>query len=265
MPVDSEARREAEIIRQVRDSDLDLERFHPGTENSSPILVPSVPPDPLARIPEDRTMTLDNVNGSSGKTPSATFSQHASRYSAGKEFWHNFDNLFRSSPPQTLAPYSSSVVGDDISMDSPSLSASSTSLASHQFPPSVEQGKDCGFSQSASLQHQAPSSTAVVAKRVNKRRRDNDLDVNSFKRRAVSPGMSVHNSPILSQSPGQRDGSLWGQPKTSREHSSGLGTTGERSGSGGHTSCFSIGQGPKRFGVHGISDTHDGLMKMSIE
>jgi hypothetical protein len=113
----------------------------------------------------------------------------------------------------------------------------------------------------------APPSAADGLKKSNKRRRDDDLDVNSLKRRAVSPGLSVQNSPVLSQSPAQRDGSLWGTAsKASREYSAATGThaSSERSGSGGSVS-MTPSLGPKRIGLQGMTDTSDGLMKMSIE
>jgi hypothetical protein len=109
-------------------------------------------------------------------------------------------------------------------------------------------------------------------KKSNKRRRDDDLDGNSLKRRAVSPGVSVQNSPVLSQSPAQRGDSVWGTvPKADirRESSvSGIGghAAGERSNSGGSLlGGMTPSLGPKRVGLQGMVDTSDGLMKMSIE
>ena len=85
----------------------------------------------------------------------------------------------------------------------------------------------------------------------------------SLKRRAVSPGLSVHNSPVISQSPSQRD--LWGTAaKASRETSISGQSNGERSNSGGSMSMTPT-LGPKRVGLQGMTDTSDGLMKMSIE
>jgi hypothetical protein len=51
-----------------------------------------------------------------------------------------------------------------------------------------------------------------------KRRRDDDYDIGTIKRRAVSPGMSAQNSPVLTQSPTQKEiagnssTAGWGQP-----------------------------------------------------
>jgi hypothetical protein len=92
-----------------------------------------------------------------------------------------------------------------------------------------------------------PTAAEITRKVNNKRRRDDDFDPTSFKRRAVSPGMSVHNSPIM-QSPMQRDVTPWGNRPPSNEAK--VGTNG----------------GPmKRVGFQGMVDTNDGLMKMSIE
>lgn len=89
-----------------------------------------------------------------------------------------------------------------------------------------------------------------MRKITHKRRRDDDLDPTSFKRRAVSPGMSVHNSPVL-QSPMQRDTAPWGTRPTSNGEP-GNGKSG-------------LGNGGRRVGLQGMVDTNDGLMKMSIE
>ena len=96
--------------------------------------------------------------------------------------------------------------------------------------------------------------------------RDDDFDESSLKRRAVSPGVSVHNSPIISQSPAQRDGSLWGTAtKANRETPNG-GSNNERTSSAGSASMsMTPTLGPKRIGLQGMTDTYDGLMNMSIE
>lgn len=77
--------------------------------------------------------------------------------------------------------------------------------------------------------------------------REDDLDPTYFKRRAVSPSLSVQNSPILPQSPG-----WWGTPKRDERISS----------NGSASSAAGIG---KRVGMQGMSDTNDSLMNMSIE
>lgn len=120
-----------------------------------------------------------------------------------------------------------------------------------------------------------PPSAADGIRKSTKRRRDDEFDTLSLKRRAVSPGLSVQNSPVLSQSPGS--GSAWGSTnnggglgKRSREGSvvSGVGGNGNggcvSNGSGGSV-IGTPSLGPKRVGLQGMTDTSDGLMKMSIE
>ena len=136
-------------------------------------------------------------------------------------------------------------MSDDMALDSPALS--SPPLAP-LFP--IQTGTNEG---------QFANSLTEVPRKL-KRRRDDDLEPTSLKRRAVSPGVSVHNSPILSQSPAGKDGAWWGLPKGSREGPPGGASHGERNNNGNNG-----GAGTKRFGFQGMSDTNDGLMKMSIE
>lgn len=100
----------------------------------------------------------------------------------------------------------------------------------------------------------------MAAPKGNKRLREDDLDPNYFKRRAVSPGLSVQNSPVLPQSPG-----WWGTPKSSRELSTVPGGGDRVSSNGSNGSVNSTPGPPKRVGVQGLIDTNDGLMNMSIE
>jgi hypothetical protein len=196
--------------------------------------------DSLDGIPEDEMMA-DLSTGLS-----SSFKQHAMRHSKGKEFWDNFkDESSRTPPPPFLPHGSSSGISEDISLDSPSLStppplfASHCGTSDHQFS---------SPSRSATPQPGTGPTAAEITRKVNnKRRRDDDFDPTSFKRRAVSPGMSVHNSPVM-QSPMQRDVTPWGN----------------RPPSNGETKVGANG-GPKRIGFQGMVDTNDGLMKMSIE
>lgn len=112
---------------------------------------------------------------------------------------------------------------------------------------------------------QQTPSAAEISRRINNKRRrdDSDLDPVSFKRRAVSPGLSVHNSPVT-QSPMQREAMPWG----SRPGSNG----GERAGSSAQSDSGSVsngrgggGGGKGRIGFQGMVDTNDGIMRMSIE
>ena len=115
-----------------------------------------------------------------------------------------------------------------------------------------------------------PSAAEITWRINNKRRRDDDFDPSSFKRRAVSPGMSTHNSPVL-QSPMQRDSMQWG----SRPGSVG----GDKAGSSAQSDSGSVHgtpanptagtterlNGKGRVGFQGMVDTNDGIMRMSIE
>ena len=117
--------------------------------------------------------------------------------------------------------------------------------------------------QSATPQAGSLPTAADITRRVNKKRgRDDDFDLASFKRRAVSPSMSVQNSPIM-QSPMQRDINPWGTRPSSNSGSSG----GEKVSGGPGTSIEGHNRthGTKRIGLQGMVDTNDGLMKMSIE
>ena len=117
-----------------------------------------------------------------------------------------------------------------------------------------------------------PPTAAEITRRINnKRRRDDDFDPTSFKRRAVSPGVSVHNSPIM-QSPLQRDMAPWGSRPGSNHGGEKASATPSDAGSsaGNNNTSNSNGGRPVngakgRVGFQGMVDTNDGLMRMSIE
>jgi capping protein alpha len=252
-------RREAEIIRQVREAD----EGPSGTAQSSPSLLPTVPglDGPLEGVPEEESEGNMSLDGSAPKGLFGTFgSLHTtSRNSISSDFWNQ--RPAQTPPPPTFPRAESSAVSEDMSMDSPTISSSHGNA-----PP--DQGNGTGWVSRASTPGvMNPPTAADGLKKSNKRRRDDDFDETSIKRRAVSPGVSVHNSPVISQSPAQRDGNLWGTTtKNSREtsisgHSS---TTGERSNSGGSMSLTPT-LGPKRVGLMGMENANDGFMKMSIE
>jgi hypothetical protein len=222
---------------------MDIEPRHPPistatTSHSSPNLGPTTQ-DSLEGIPEDEIMS------DAASTLSSSFKQHAMRNSKGKEFWETFkDDSNRTPPPAFLPRGSSSGISEDIGLDSPSTSTpplfhtSQSNTSDHQSSPS----------RSSTPQPTGPTPAEITRKVNNKRRRDDDFDPTSFKRRAVSPGMSVHNSPVM-QSPMQRDLAPWGSRPPSN------GEAGKTVSNGG----------PKRVGFQGMVDTNDGLMKMSIE
>ncbi|KAM3079574.1 hypothetical protein ACMFMG_005989 [Clarireedia jacksonii] len=248
-PVETEVRREAEVVRQTRESDMDLEPPRhasistTNTTHSSPILGPAAQ-ESLEGIPED-DMMVDTTS-----SISSSFKQQVIRNSKGKEFWESFtDENSRTPPPPAFLPRgSSSGISEDISLDSPHLSTPPSAFALPLNRSNSTSDHQNSSPSRSSTPQAGPTAAEVTRKINNKRRRDDDFDPTSFKRRAVSPGMSVHNSPVM-QSPMQRDIAPWGTRPQSN------GEAGKHGGNGGM----------KRVGFQGMVDTNDGLMKMSIE
>ena len=217
--------------------------------------------DVLEYSPEDLTMSSEQ--SVSRRSSSSTFTSHAMRNSGGLGFWNTFDERMRTPPPIAIPRGSSSGVSDDVSMETPQLSLQSSLQSSTPQQNYTKAQQSIG---SHSSTPQTITATVELNRKGNKRMRDDDFDPNYFKRRAVSPGMSLQNSPILPQSPLQRDGGWWGlQPKSNRETPN-VQVIGERVSSGGSTSSANGSTGPtKRIGFQGMNDTNDGLMNMSIE
>ncbi|KAH8707526.1 F-actin capping protein alpha subunit-domain-containing protein [Phaeosphaeriaceae sp. PMI808] len=256
-PVDSEFRREAEIIRQVREAD---EAAPSLTAQSSPSLLPAVPglDGPLEGVPEEESENGMNLDGSTVKGLFGAFgSLHSNhRSSVGGDFWNQ--RVAQTPPPPSFPRAESSAVSEDMSIDSPIVSSSHSTSA-------FDQNNMMGHVSRASTPGPMyPPTAADGLKKSNKRRRDDDFDETSIKRRAVSPGVSVHNSPIVSQSPAQRDGGLWGNAaRNGRDASISGHSNGERSNSGGSLSMTPT-LGPKRVGLLGMENANDGFMKMSV-
>ncbi|KAI0155305.1 hypothetical protein GGR57DRAFT_464788, partial [Xylariaceae sp. FL1272] len=262
-PVDTEVRREAEVIRQVRESDVDLEPRVPPARPSLPLDLSNISTAPsqspkhpnaqvsLEDIPDDLT----------------EFKQQAMKNSKGNKFWDTFSETGSingtriTSPPASLMPRgSSSGMSEDVNMDSPSLSTGAGFTLSGQ---SDSQKADTPHRTASATPSQglssAPPTAAEITRRINnKRRREDDFDPHVFKRRAVSPGMSVHNSPVM-QSPLQRDNMPWGsRPGSNHGGDKASGNSSENGSTGGH-------RGSKgRVGFQGMVDTNDSLMRMSI-
>ena len=237
-PVDTEIRREADTIRQVRERDGSISNaddiFQDGsgsrpqtaTGESSPSLLPAVP----EAIQEDFGEDLDgeessNTNGKIGL--GMNFAVHANRNSGGMDYWSRFDpSQNRTPPPPSFPRQGSSGLMSDINMDSEGSqntplwrrprarsSASDASEALGVLNPLTTNTGAAGNGSGA---------TGVMNDDMHlnrfKRRRDDDFDIGTIKRRAVSPGMSAQNSPVLTQSPTQKEiaGSSstagWGQP-----------------------------------------------------
>lgn len=241
--------------------ELNLHHSQPTTTASSPNLLPATTDqiDNLGDIAEDETMGSEAFAASlSARRSSSSFTNHAVRYSGGVNFWNSFDERMRTPPPPLFPRGSSSGISDDISMDTPASSILATTPQQHT-------AKSLPPARSRSSTPQPPTTIAEITRKVNKRRREDDLDPIYFKRRAVSPGMSLQNSPVLPQSPAQKEGGWWGiQPKPSRETPGGH-VAGEKVNNGGSAvSANGLGLS-KRIGFQGMNDTNDGLMNMSIE
>ena len=275
MPVDAEVKREAEVIRQVRESD-GPESTSAITTNSSPTMqaVDSLA-DALQGIPEeDSQFELDQPTQPT-KGLFGAFARKESSGNGGKEFWQNFETAHKTPPPPSFFPRlsSSTTQSDDVSMDSPVISTPTGSVFPWAVPtkeqaPTMQSSQPATDARTSATDSMIPPSAADGIRKVNKRRRDDDLDMASMKRRAVSPGVSVGNSPILSQSPSQRS-DVWGQPiKNGRADSTGQGNGGGegRSNSNGSVSVTQTPLlGPKRVGLQGMTDMQGMTEKMSIE
>jgi hypothetical protein len=207
---------------------------------------------PLEGVPEEESERELSLDSSTTKGLFGSF-LHTGRSSVSGDFWTQ--RAAQTPPPPSFPRAESSAMSEDMSMDSPIIGVTG-----------FDQNNNMGWASRASTPGPMfPPTAADGLKKSNKRRRDDDFDEISLKRRAVSPGVSVHNSPVVSQSPAQRDGSLWGtSTKTGREPSISSHSNGERSNSGGSMSMTPT-LGPKRIGLQGMENTSDGLMKMSIE
>ena len=194
---------------------------------------------------------------SASRRSSSTFSHQAFRNSGGLGYWNNFDDRRMRTPPPLLGPRgSSSGISDELNMDTPWSSIQSST-------PQHITTKQLQASEFQSSTPQKSSTLIDPPRKANKRIRDDDFDPHYFKRRAVSPGLSLQNSPVLPQSP---QGGWWGLPSKNTRESPNVQVLGERICSGGSSSSAGgTGGTSKRVGLQGMNDTNDGLMNMSIE
>ncbi|KAJ9653713.1 hypothetical protein H2198_007111 [Neophaeococcomyces mojaviensis] len=263
-PLHTEARREAEVIKQVQESDP---TFNGG------ILESTTTAEPVEVSVESATLNDDEnsesqANDSSSAEPS--FSQHAKRNSAGLGFWNTFESTppssidrYRTPPPPALLPQESNMSDDTMVSTSsifnePSHTGSLIRRMHRSRSRSTTPLASAAAAQATAnvLGHggQAPTAGDVARKVNNKRRRDDDFDPASFKRRAVSPGMSAQSSPVVPQSPVMNPDKSWGRPP-SKSHA-------DRSNSGGSVSANG---GTKRVGLQGMTEANEGFMGMSID
>lgn len=238
-PIDSEVRREAEVIRQVHDNDPTYK------SDPSPIL-PATPftQEPEAS-PEEGDSAQENHSRSQNLVPTESFSRHAERNSAGLGFWNAFDERYRTPPPPTIPRESSTTLSDE-AMDTTGSAIVST------IENAAWMHLNRSRSRSITPMPSNPPSAGDVARKVNnKRRRDGDFDPAASKRRAVSPGMSAQSSPILPQSPVLNGEKTWTRAPAKQP---------DRSNSGS-----SVNGGTRKVGLQGMTETSDGMMNMSID
>ncbi|RMJ23867.1 hypothetical protein PHISP_05270 [Aspergillus sp. HF37] len=238
-PIDSEAKREADVIRQVRESEPTVPHKTP-TQGAHPSLTPSEH--------EGATSDADDIEKAAEVGPTnAAFSQPANRTLRESEFWGSLDERYRTPPPTSRQTAASSMSEDDSTMD---------------VTPSVL-GVTCGEFAKPLDRPSSRSSTPFAAAHVptlgdfrRKRRRDDDLDPNLFKRRAVSPSTSIQSSPVMPSSPVVREAgsNSWGGPPKST-----YGGNAEANRNGQHNTT------PRRVGLQGMNETSDGFMNMCIE
>lgn len=238
------------MIHQVRENDPTVPLTTSPIRYASAISTDNAVESP----PEDDLISEDKSVDATAERSSGSFSRHAEKYSAGLGFWHNFDDRYQTPPPPLVPQESSSGMSDE-NMETPPLS----------MGPGVESGSSKPFEGSGSRSstpmpsYAAPTAADVVRKVNNKRRRDDDFDPASFKRRAVSPGMSVQSSPILPQSPVLSSDKSWGHPPPKANGQANGHGHGDRSNSAGSIN------GAKRVGLQGMVETNDSLMNMSID
>ncbi len=189
--------------------------------------------------------------GSTNSVFTNSFSRHVEKHSAGLGFWNTFDDRYQTPPSPPLVPRESSSGMSDENMETPpsSMGAGGERVASRLLETSRSR------SSTPMPSYAAPTAGDVARKVNNKRRRDDDFDPASFKRRAVSPGLSVQSSPVLPQSPVLTNDKSWGHPPPK---TNGQGHA-DRSNSGSSTN------GTKRVGLQGMVETNDSLMNMSID
>ncbi|KAJ5933277.1 hypothetical protein N7516_007766 [Penicillium verrucosum] len=237
-PVDHDMKREAEVVRQVRDTEPE----------STPALgeFPSLQPSTSF----DSTATEDPaVKAGMDTAYTDTFGKQASRNSGGVEFWNSFDGRYRTPPPARQGG-PSSIADEDMFMDM-TPSTAINSLTAESFK-----------QRSRSSTPHAPG-MPTIGEICRKRRRDDDFDPNLFKRRAVSPSVSVQSSPVMTHSHNVNDTgpNIWGPPPKP-----GLGAPfSERLSAESSNRTIPHAGGVKRVGLQGMTEASDGFMNMSID
>ena len=261
------------MVRQVLESDVPGLNYAPPlsaptTTNSSPALKPQEDPDDVDDMLTDSGLGISSnprQQQPKGLLPSARLP-----WDAAETMSTSNSSAYTTPPLPPFRPRGSSAISEDMSMDSPAV-------AGFAVPGSNSNGdsqrSDSGGA-GVQLGPQPPSAAEITRRINNKRRRDDDLDPIALKRRAVSPSISVHNSPVM-QSPMQRDAAPWGSRPGSNSGetaggSSAASDSGSVSGNPGNNGSAAAGAGKfgpakGRVGFQGMVDTSDGMMRMSIE
>lgn len=236
-PVDSDMKREAEVVRQVRDTE---------PEPTPPALgeFTSLQPSSFDLASTDEPTQKVEMEASAD-----TFGKQACRNSGGVEFWNSFDGRYRTPPPARQGG-PSSVADDDVCMD---MTPSTTigSVTADSIKP-----------RSRSSTPHAPGMPSI-GEICRKRRRDDDFDPNLFKRRAVSPSVSAQSSPVMTHSHNVNDmgPNIWGPPPKP-----GLGAPfSERPCTESVSRTTPHAGSMKRVGLQGMTEASDGFMNMSID
>lgn len=260
-PLHSEAQREAQVIKQVQDTETAYTPSKPET-----IIGGIATTEPVAESVESTSNANDE--SATSDTVQEPFSTHAKRNSGGLGFWNSFDltpantDRYRTPPPPSLIPTDSAASDETMGSnpgheraDYQQQHTGSTSLFRQMHR---SNSRSRSTTPLASNNPQNPTQADLARKVNNKRRRDDDLDPNSFKRRAVSPGMmpnSTQSSPVIPHSPTLNNDKSWGKPPAKTQN--------DRSNSSGSTGVST--PGPKRVGLQVMNEANDGFMSMSID
>ncbi|OJJ30225.1 hypothetical protein ASPWEDRAFT_54870 [Aspergillus wentii DTO 134E9] len=247
-PIHSEAKRESEVIRQVRESEPTIPEKPPSSSG-----FPSVTPS----RPSETEPDTDDAPAKAGPALSEnSFSEQAHRNSRGSDFWNSFDERYRTPPPPMRQTAPSTISEDDLAMamdmtPSTTLGSSTAEFAKPYDRPSSQSSTTHG------------SQSAVMSEINRKRRREDDFDPNLLKRRAVSPSMSAQSSPVMPNSPVVKDTghNIWGPPPKSNLGSLFPERPSTENGNRNTPHSGTL----KRVGLQGMTETNDSLMNMSIE
>ncbi|KAK4133633.1 hypothetical protein BT67DRAFT_422849 [Trichocladium antarcticum] len=295
-PVDAEFRREAEVVRQVRESDMDLEPRHPPAAHSAATTALSSPTlatqDSLDEMSEDMMM-MDPAASALGLT-GGNFKHQALKNSKGKGFWDTFSETSSPGAAPHLTREPSSVLGlEDISMGSPSASSNggccggtasqpnnpfvipsaTRSSSGHGTPqhPAAPDGPSSAVTTTGTNNYNTipsytgsgptPPTAADITRRIHsKRRRDgDDLDPISIKRRAVSPG----NGAMAGNGNGNgSSSSVHGSPVMQSPLQRDMAPWGAPSVAVGGAG---VAGAAGAVGYQGMVETNDGITRLSIE